>query len=325
MSDSTVVYYRYVDYSKTGNAIQELRYCKGKWELLSRLEDGSESSKPLSHDEAKDWESVLCETDVLISTDDSWMIRKILRDFGGTNRILDAKTSKKVDFLPEQWEIVGVKQIADYLAPSVGDLYLFHGEGTWIEVSRFLFYDNEFVGDSKDYFHVTVLDEQEASQFLIDHDLDFPKELIHLSPECFSPGFVKSQEKPKEVKPSKDSNDTTDKKVGRKPRNSQERSRKELLVSKLLEHHRYGTKDLDQKPIKLGQFEKDCSMSKTTASRAFVDLELTYRKYVKICEDYQDLKLFLMKLDKPFRDYREKTNLQESIDIRGESDVQDDE
>jgi hypothetical protein len=202
---------------------------------------------------------------------------------------------------------------------------LFHGEGTWIEVSRFLFYDNEFVGDSKDYFHVTVLDEQEASQFLIDHDLDFPKELIHLSPECFSPGFVKSQEKPKEVKPSKDSNDTTDKKVGRKPRNSQERSRKELLVSKLLEHHRYGTKDLDQKPIKLGQFEKDCSMSKTTASRAFVDLELTYRKYVKICEDYQDLKLFLMKLDKPFRDYREKTNLQESIDIRGESDVQDDE
>jgi len=325
MSDSTVVYYRYVDYSKTGNAIQELRYCKGKWELLSRLEDGSESSKPLSHDEAKDWESVLCETDVLISTDDSWMIRKILRDFGGTNRILDAKTSKKVDFLPEQWEIVGVKQIADYLAPSVGDLYLFHGEGTWIEVSRFLFYDNEFVGDSKDYFHVTVLDEQEASQFLIDHDLDFPKELIHLSPECFSPGFVKSQEKPKGVKPSKDSKDTTDKKVGRKPKNSQERSRKELLVSLLLEHHKYSTGNLDQTPINLGQIEKRI-MSKTTASRALNDdLGISYDRYKTICEDYQTLEGFLGKLENPFQDNRERTNREGSINIRGESDVQDDE
>ena len=325
MSDSTVVYYRYVDYSKTGNVIQELTYSKGKWELLSRLENGSESKTSISHDEAKDWESVFTEGGVLTETKESWMIRRVLRDFEGTNRIRDAKTRKKVDFLPEQWEIIGVNQIVDFLDTTALDLYLFHGEGTWIEVGRFAYLEDEFVGAYMNAFQVKVLDEREASQFLIDHDLDFPQELIHLSPDCFSPGFVKSKEIFKEVKPSKDSKDTTDKKVGRKPKNSKARTRKELLVSKLLEHHKYSTGNLDQTPLNLGQIEKEGTMSKATACRALKDLGITYKKYNGICEDYQTLKVFLGKLDNPFPKSRERTNREGSINIQGESDVQEDE
>ncbi len=323
MSDSTVVYHRYVDYSKTGNAIQELRYCKGKWELLSRLEDGSESSIPISHNAAQAWESVLREADVLTSTDYSWMIRQVLREFTGKNRsivVSDVKGERKVEFCPEQWEIVGVHNITDFLAPSVHDLYLFHSEGKWIELSKILYLDREHDQLSDKYFYIKVLDEKQATQFLVDYDLDFPEELSHLSPVDFSPSLIQEADKPKEVKPSKEATNDRKKRTGRKPKGSTERTRKELLVATLLKHHNHGG-DINTTPIGVSEIAalNIEGLSKPQVSKAFnEDLKVAHDKYKLICGDYAMLKRFLDKLEDPFFDEKQKTNRGDSINLRAE-------
>jgi hypothetical protein len=325
MSDPKVVYHRYVDRQKEGRPIQELRYLKGKWELLSRLEDGSESLGPISHNEAQAWENDLREADVLTPTDDSWMIRQVLRDFTGKNRsifISDTEDKRKVEFLPEQWEIVGVTQITDFLAVYIQDQYLFRSDSTWIEVSKHLCLDPEWSERSDEYFYLKVFDEKQAAQFLINNDLEFPDDLNHLSPVDFSPSLIQEAEKPKEVKPSREATKTRKKRRGRKSKGSTERTRKELLVATLLKHHNHGG-DINSAPIGVSEIAalNIEGLSKPQVSKAFnEDLKVAHDKYKLICRDYETLKMFLDKLEDPFFDPKQKTNREDSLNLRGEEE-----